>query len=185
MIVNDDGSTLDIFVSHWPSRLYLHEDRVDRIEFGLRLRDQVDLLLSSDPATNVILLGDYNDEPFDSVIAEGLRATRDKRLVARRPELLYNPFWRHMSSYEHGDPQQQALDPGTYFYTRDDLTRWRTFDHMMFSSSLVHGTSGWLLDEHKTRVLDVPLYTDMVRARRHIFDHLPITTQLLRSQSNA
>ena len=98
MITNDDGRRLHLIVSHWPSRLMLHEDAPKRFEFGIRLRDKVDELLSVDSKANIVLLGDYNDEPFDEVISVSLRATRDRQFAGRRDELLYNPFWRHLTS---------------------------------------------------------------------------------------
>jgi hypothetical protein len=181
MVCTADSTPLHLIVSHWPSRLTLHEDVPDRIEFGHRLRDKVDDLLSGDSSANVVLLGDYNDEPFDDAISQALRATRDKKFVHRRPDLLYNPFWRHLSSYECAQGEEQTSDAGTYFHGKGFVTRWRTFDHMMFSSSLVRGAGGWQLDERRTRVLNIPMYTEMVEARRHVFDHLPITSWLLRS----
>lgn len=185
LIENESGALLHAVVSHWPSRLSLYEDAPKRIELGLRLRDKVDEILLADPDSNIVLLGDYNDEPFDSSISQALRATRDRNFLENRHDLLYNPFWRHLSSYEHLHPPGQLSDPGTYFHRGGEVTRWRTFDHMMFSSSLIRGAAGLRLDEHVTRVVDVPIYTAMVKARRHVFDHLPIMGRLMRSANHA
>lgn len=184
LAVRDEPKPFHVFVSHWPSRLSLHEDSPKRIELGMRLRDKVNDIFEVEQDAHVILLGDYNDEPFDTSISESLQATRDRRFVLKRPHLLYNPFWRHLSSYEHADSEEKLSDPGTYFHGNGELTRWRTFDHMMFSSSLLAEGSGWRLNERETRVVNIPAYTEMVQARKHVFDHLPIMSRISRSTTN-
>lgn len=182
--VRDEPKPFHVFVSHWPSRLSLSEDAPKRIELGFRLRDKVNEIFEMDQDAHVILLGDYNDEPFDASISESLQATRDRRFVLKKPHLLYNPFWRHLSSYEHADSEEKLSDPGTYFHESGEFTKWRTFDHMMFSSALLAGTNGWLLNERETRVVNLEPYTEIVEARKHVFDHLPITSRISRSTTN-
>ena len=184
LVVRDEPKPFHIVVSHWPSRLSLHENAPKRIELGVRLRDKVNEIFEMEQDAHVILLGDYNDEPFDVSISESLQATRDRRFVLKKPHLLYNPFWRHLSSYEHAGSEDKLSDPGTYFHGNGELTRWRTFDHMMFSSSLLAGNTGWRLNERETRVVNIQPYTEMVQARKHVFDHLPIMSRVSRSTTN-
>jgi len=73
-----DSTLFYLFVSHWQSRLYCPENHPDRHTLGIRLRDAVDeIRVSSEPPSYIILLGDYNDEPFDASLSKQLMATRD------------------------------------------------------------------------------------------------------------
>lgn len=184
IVVTDEPKPFHILVSHWPSRLSLHEDAPMRIELGIRLRDKVNEILEIDRDARIVLLGDYNDEPFDQSISASLQATRDRHFVLKRPHLLYNPFWRHLSSYEQLEGEEKYSDPGTYFHLNGEVTRWRTFDHMMFSSSLLAGDTGWRLNERETRVVNIQPYTEIVQARKHVFDHLPIMSRISRSTTD-
>lgn len=177
------GDVMRTYVCHWPSRARMGVNDSERMRLGSQLRDSVDLILEEVPDTPLILLGDFNDEPFDPVMENGLISSRDKTLVSKRPRLLYNPFWRHMSCYEHTDAAHQFSDRGTYFHAGGQLTQWRTFDQMIFSASLVTGKSGWLLDEHATRVVDVPGLAALISDRSNVFDHMPIVGRLLRNPS--
>jgi exonuclease III len=173
---------LHVIASHWPSVKTLQQLDPDRHRLGDRLREKVDGLLEADADAHLVLMGDYNDEPFDYSISNRLLGARDPAFVAHRPALLLNPFWRHMSPFGCDDPARHS-DRGTYFHIGGVVTRWRTYDHMMFSSAFVTGKGGWRLDERSARVVEVPTYTDLVIARKHVFDHLPIVARIFRSGS--
>ncbi|MDC6170754.1 endonuclease/exonuclease/phosphatase family protein [Paucibacter sp. XJ19-41] len=179
-----DGSLFHTYVSHWPSRLNVGASEPDRLMLGHLLRQSIDLALEASPVAPLVLLGDFNDEPFDPVMDNALLTSRDRILVHKTPQLLYNPFWRHMTSYEHTDGAHQFSDRGTYFHASGQVTRWRTFDQMMFSASLVNGESGWMLDEMATRVLDEPALMALIESKSSVFDHLPIVGRLIRNQAN-
>lgn len=166
---------LHVFISHWPSLLWCHENSSDRQLFGVRLRDAVeDMSVIPGKLADVILMGDYNVDPFDAPLAEQLRATRDRDLARKISDLLYNPFWRCMISedfYAQGHVEQGGS--GTCFYRSGETTRWRTFDQIIFSSAFL-GRSAWHLNESKCGILDLPKCLEMVLDRRQIFDHLPV-----------
>ncbi len=170
----DDGTWFSLLVSHWPSR----RNDADRISLGIHLRYVVkDIIAASEFAPYIILLGDYNDEPFDVSLSQRLMATRDKALIInkRKKQLLYNPFWRHLSY-----PNLQALDyAGTYYYKNGPMTKWHTFDQIMVSSAFL-GEIGWALDEASTGIIDIPGYLQMVKNNQSIFDHLPIIATFVR-----
>jgi hypothetical protein len=176
------SAPLHLIASHWPSRQTLEQRSHKRNELGLRLREKVVAIIDDEAEASIVLLGDYNDEPFDSSMADSLRATRDRNFMLQTDKvLMYNPFWRHMSSYSPVDSALHASDKGTYFHKPGTITRWHTFDHMMFSPSLLKGLGEWILDEHLTRVVDMPDYAKLVESRVSIFDHLPIMCRLARS----
>lgn len=159
-----------LFVSHWASRLYCSENSPDRQLLGMRLRDEVDNILS-DNSEFIILLGDYNDEPFDNSLAQQLMATRDKALVKRKPNLLYNPFWQHLTYFD-----THLNYAGTYYHKNGDTTKWRTFDQIIISSAFIN--SELQLNEVETGIVHIPNYLKQVKDGKTIFDHLPIKTTI-------
>jgi len=81
LVVEGFKSPVHVFVSHWPSRLWCHEDDPQRHNLGIRLRDEVEELFSFyDFDPYIVLLGDYNDEPFDKSLSDQVMATRDINL---------------------------------------------------------------------------------------------------------
>ena len=129
VIVKDSSSPFHIFTSHWPSRLWCHEDSSDRHYLGMRLRDSIDEILQKDDQNpHILLLGDYNDEPFNKSLSEHVMATRDKSLVYKHKHLMYNPFWNYLGSRFETD---QIF--GTYYYNSGKITKWHTFDQIIFS----------------------------------------------------
>ncbi|BBL73050.1 hypothetical protein MishRS11D_01480 [Methylomagnum ishizawai] len=167
------GGLLRLFISHWPSRLWCHENSVDRHLLGMRLRDQIDGL---NPAKDgaVILLGDYNDEPFDDSLAGQLMATRDRAFVVKKPHLLYNPFWRHLVRAEpYPSKAEDETGGGTYFHANGETTRWRTFDQIIFSSVFL-GRGRWHLNEALTGILRIPEHGAKMVDHQSIFDHFPV-----------
>jgi hypothetical protein len=176
--------TLHVIVSHWPSRLWAEQDHPDRALLAIRLRDVIDEIFSVDSDANIVLAGDYNDEPFDLSLSDHLRATRDKRFAQARGSLLYNPFWRHLTTATGGESglnRPIRVHAGSYFHRGGDLTRWRTFDQIIVSSSFL-GAGDWDIDDERTKVVDVPTYTEVVVRSDNRFDHLPVMTVFRRKQ---
>ena len=70
-----DGSNLHIFVNHWKSRSGdSKETERKRMFSAITLRKQLDMLLARESDFKVILLGDFNDEPTNRSITNGLSA---------------------------------------------------------------------------------------------------------------
>ena len=174
-MIQDYGEPLHVFISHWPSLLWCHENSSDRHLLGIRLREKVEEVSPElGKIGNVILLGDYNDEPFDLSLAEQLMATRDRVLAKNKPHLLYNPFWQHLSfPKSHSTDDTDDGNGGTYFHGSGDITRWRTFDQINFSSDFL-GNSDWYLNEQLTFILDISGYGARVKDANEIFNHFPV-----------
>ena len=172
-----DDTFMYLFVSHWQSRLYCPENHPDRHTLGLRLRDAVDeIRIGSESTPYIVLLGDYNDEPFDASLSKQLMATRDKALVIKKKNLLYNPFWKHLSY-----PNLQSLDyAGTYYYKSGLITKWHTFDQIIVSSAFLSAIE-WTLNEDLTGIISIPEYLKWVKDFKSTFDHLPIMTTFERN----
>lgn len=173
--VSDNETVIHLFVSHWPSRLWCDENHVDRHRLGMQLRDAVDGIIGADSSAHVIVMGDFNDEPFAKSLEAHLMATRDRTLASRRRHLMYNPFWRHMASdvpYS-GEASGRSSFGGSYYYKSGGVTQWHTFDQIIFSSSFL-GNSKWHLKEDAVRVVNIPAYTEIVKNSAESFDHMPV-----------
>jgi hypothetical protein len=173
--VCDNETIIHLFVSHWPSRIHTSEDHPDRDFLGIRLRDAVKETRFDEHQQHVIILGDFNDEPFDAPLSNHLMATRDRALAARKSHLLYNPFWRLLGC---SNPYRQASQvmsshSGSCYYRGGESARWKTFDQIIFSSSFL-GKTSWHLCEDLVQILDVPFFTDIVRRAKTSFDPLPV-----------
>jgi hypothetical protein len=69
------GHPLHLFVNHWPSRRGgEQESAAKRMAAALTVRKAVDSLQKKYPSAQMILLGDFNDQPGDASIRNGLRA---------------------------------------------------------------------------------------------------------------
>ncbi len=66
--------TLHYFVNHWPSKFGgAFETEAKRFFAAQLLRSKVDSLYVLNPNSNVIITGDFNDEPEEESLLEGLR----------------------------------------------------------------------------------------------------------------
>lgn len=171
----DSESVINIYVSHWPSRLHCPENSPKRIEIGTALRQKLDVIRksSSDPQF-IILMGDYNDDPYSISLAEHLLATRDRELAQKNDSFLYNPFWRYLGESEpflHGKTEQGIC--GTYYYASGQPSRWYTFDQIMFSSAFLK-EGPLTLDERYCQILRNDYLESAIKSSESIFDHLPV-----------
>ena len=176
---------LHLFVSHWPARLWSAREPALRNLLGTRLRDAyVELIAENEGPMYAILLGDFNDEPFDDPLSYQLLATRDRRLAQRSPEYLYNPFWRHLgepTAAENGEVGEGY--PGSYFHSSGVESRWRTMDQMIFSHAFLK-EGEWGLNEHDTLILQIPPIDGAVKDSSRIFDHFPVLGVIEREMQN-
>lgn len=103
-IVN--GDILDIFVCHYPSRTEgIAKSRPLRIEVSKLLKQKIDSIYKIRNAANIIIMGDFNDYPFDISIKDIL----DAKSLSDKIEShhVYNMFLHHgkkkkeIASYKH------------------------------------------------------------------------------------
>ena len=172
-----NSSYFCFLVAHWPSRLLKRDDSEIRGHYGQSLRREVEVLLRAG-REYVVVLGDFNDEPFNHSMTTYLRGCRDATFVRSHPELLYNPFWNQLVC-KNGYARLPLLNEatGTYFYGKDNLHRWRVLDQMLFSSSFV-GRSEWHLNEKYTGVFRPDYLMRAVQNPNFKLDHLPIVAEL-------
>jgi hypothetical protein len=119
------GDILHIIASHWTSRLSVGQFDSTRAEYGAMLRKSVDEVRRENSDPYIVLMGDYNDDPFSPSLAEHLLATRDRELAKRNSAFLYNPFWRRIGE-SHSLPTSGEVESvcGTHFYASGEFTEW-------------------------------------------------------------
>ncbi len=174
-LTDSRSDTLHIFVNHWKSREGgQDETEAKRIENAGILRFSVDSILSLDPKANIIIMGDFNDEPGNTSIAQTLGAVKPvkKPSATALYDLLWDPFVK-------GD--------GTLFYKG-----WDVFDQIIVSGNLLMKKRGkgpeirtpyayihkldWMLYKNKNGVM-VPNRTASSKEYFGGFsDHLPVYT---------
>lgn len=174
------GKTISLIMAHWPSRRFYPADTKNRDRIASEMRVMLDDLLSG-ANKDVILMGDFNDEPFNRNMASILLALRDRTQAAAAESLFYNPFWNFVGSRpRHGSVETQDSISGTHFYRLDHTECWWTFDQIIFSSSFVSAGS-WQLDESVVGLYEPRDLMDRVRSKDGI-DHLPVFAAIRRNE---
>ena len=177
-VILNEKDRFEIFVVHWPSRIYQPEDGNLRSLISGILRTSVDAILDKNENEKIVLLGDFNDEPHNESIALNMSATRDPALARRDPRLLYNPFWRSMvpvEKYCHSSDMPATF--GTYYYHDGDVHKWQVLDQALVSSAFL-GRSEWHLNENETTIVQDAEHFDVGPGASKMIDHLPIVVTL-------
>ncbi|WP_029904706.1 hypothetical protein [Prevotella sp. 10(H)] len=88
-VVNNE--LLDIFICHFPSRRDgIRKTRPDRIKCAELLKQKTDSILRIRKKANIIIMGDFNDYPYDISIKETLAAQSIESPISDKK--LYNMF---------------------------------------------------------------------------------------------
>jgi endonuclease/exonuclease/phosphatase family metal-dependent hydrolase len=142
-IEGPDGSPLLVLASHWTSRLRGEEETEPKREAYAEVLYRTFLdTYRRNPAADVLICGDFNDEPNDPSVRISLRAVGDPAVVRigeARPYLLDLMAGR--------DPQIE----GTYRYGR----RWQILDHIVVSPGLLDN-AGWRVQPGSLQVVHGP-----------------------------
>jgi hypothetical protein len=173
-----NGTDLHVVVSHWPSQRSLSEFEPGRANLGMLLRQSL-MKWRTGTSPYIVLMGDYNDDPFSPSLSGHLLATRDRELAKRNPEFFYNPFWRCLG--ESLPFPQIGLDEsicGSHFYRSGHDSQWFTYDQMIFSSAFL-GEGTMVLEEEHTSIVTSSELRGRLRDRDHACDHLPVTTRVM------
>ena len=121
-----DGDTINVMVNHWPSRFGGEKrslpNRIRAAEMG---RHIIDSLMARNPETNIMYMGDLNDDPVDPAVRKFLNTTGDKALVTDKK--FYNPMY---DLYKKGIGSLAWRDS------------WNLFDQIILSPALVTGAGG-------------------------------------------
>jgi len=133
-----DGSSLHVFVNHWKSRSggELETER-QRMFSAISLRKQMDLLMARETDFKVIVLGDFNDEPTNRSLTNGLSAINKRRNIQMGD--YYNLFY----------DLHNIEGRGTYNYKG----KWNMLDQIIVSYSLLNQEKGLSTEYNKGVIL--------------------------------
>jgi hypothetical protein len=178
-----EGTIFNVYLSHWQSRRSMH-DKPHRAGLGSTLRDSINSVFqATGENSHVILMGDFNDDPYEDSMTHHLKATRDKNFVLANKRVLYNPFWREMGAlipYVHSDRSVWDYPYGTCYYkNHSEMTFWKTFDQILFSSSFF-GKNNWHLSEGATKIYSLVEFGRYFEDWSKVSDHLPVSTKVMR-----
>jgi hypothetical protein len=143
-IVGPEGAPLVVLACHWTSRI--RDGSVDRrAVYAEAVYRAVAELTARDPRADVLVAGDFNDEPDDPSVVDGLRAVADADEVLASARdggslLLLNITAR-----------LKARGEGTYVHNG----RREVFDQIVASPGLLD-PAGWRVRPESVRVEDWP-----------------------------
>lgn len=125
------GDTLHTFLCHWPSRSGgQKETEAYRCSAAKVVRERCDSLLRQNPRSNILVMGDLNDEPRNRSIAEVLQAKESGRLATDGIAQLY---------ILSKNLKQEGGIEGTYYYRGE----WNQIDHFIVSGQLLDNTANF------------------------------------------
>lgn len=172
-VVGND--TLHVFVNHWSSRRGgLYKTEGNRIKAAEMLKHKIDSLQMVDSGSNILIMGDFNDDPDDKslyVVLDAQPYSNDSKssLVNLTYKYLYKDF-------------------GTLKFKG----KWNVFDNIIVSNSLINGGSKLKVRPESCRVFYID---DMIKYGKSGFrpnstylgpyynsgisDHLPVIVDFL------
>lgn len=163
-------TTLHIFINHWPSRRGgQNESEAFRMEAAKVLRHKVDSVLLTNPSANILIMGDFNDNPMDKSLSETLATFSPEQTPSQSK--LYNLLYPRFRNGE-----------GSLYYKS-----WDMFDQLIVSGNLLVGNKGlkckpedaavfkpdWILYKNKAGLM-LPNRTASREYHGGYSDHLPV-----------
>jgi endonuclease/exonuclease/phosphatase family metal-dependent hydrolase len=168
-----NNDTLHLFVNHWPSR---YNDESERYIAAKTVKQVTDSLFNANVKSNIIIMGDFNDQPSDSSLTQGLGVINEwtKKTSGR----LYNLCARF----------EEMKQTGTYKYKGE----WQVLDQFIVSGELLNNQSSTYTSSELVYIGNFPFLLEKDKAgktpkrsfRGNFFtngfsDHLPIYLDLV------
>jgi exonuclease III len=126
-IQTNRSDTIHLFVNHWPSRRGGKTQSEGKRQFvAMKLKHKTDSILRTNPASKIIITGDFNDEPRDKSIFQSLNANLPGKNI--QTDALYNLSGK----------MQADCNCGTYRYKAN----WDMLDQFIVSGSLLLSQHG-------------------------------------------
>jgi len=170
--------TVHIFINHWPSRSGGQaKSEPRRIIAAETLRLHVDSIQKLNPNANIIIMGDFNDEPGDKSIYDALGAKGDS--IPQNSTDLYNGMYSYFKK-EIGTEKFQE--------------HWHCLDQIIMSYSLLDKKNAvymvsptifkasWLIEPDEKYLGDRPYRTYAgPKYTGGYSDHLPVYVDLIKN----
>jgi endonuclease/exonuclease/phosphatase family metal-dependent hydrolase len=130
-----DGEVFHFFANHWPSRRGGERASAPLRELAASvLRHVVDSIKNVDATANIVIMGDFNDDPNNNSVHNVLRAKGDRNRLLSGD--LFNPFFA-LHRAGHGT---LAWNDG-----------WNLFDMIIVSQNMINNTGGFQLHCQQVR----------------------------------
>jgi len=172
--------TLYFFVNHWPSRWGgQYNSEYKRIAAAKLLRKKIEEIFQKDTLAKIIIMGDFNDYPYDKSLSEYLKANRIENPIKNL--MLYNLAINH----------EENTELKSHKYRK----KWGMLDQFIVSGGLLNksgilyceptGMSIFAPDfllEQDLRYMGVKPYRTFIGYKYHggYSDHLPVILDLWR-----
>lgn len=129
--------TIHVYVNHWPSRFGgAGASAAKRLAAASMLASSIKKVLTSNASSNIVIMGDFNDEPGD----ESLQAVN---------KILMNDSAANFPPLINLSEKKSLLD---YEGTIKHQGSWSVFDQIIVSPSLINGANGCRLISKKTEI---------------------------------
>ena len=160
----------------------LHDGDGERRRITINIIKQQIQILKSDGIKDVIIVGDFNDNPYDKNVVgfEGFNGNPDSVLVKEKKvrtieneknDYYYNPMWNLFGDF--ADPLGTC-----WFSERVNKPSWNMYDQVLISSSLVKAFCKESL-EIITEIGDKKLKNKNGKPNKSIYsDHFPIIFEI-------
>lgn len=133
-----DSDTLTVFINHWPSRRGGYLGSQPRRNYVASvLRKLIDSVQQAKPDANILVMGDFNDEPENESLKQVLMAQTESSMGDDRT--MFNLM----------GIRNRIRKEGTLKY-RD---QWSTFDQFIVSGTLMRGAAGIRSGQEQVRII--------------------------------
>lgn len=131
-----NGDTLHVFVCHLPSHYKKENSDDKRIYVASVLRSKVDSIYRQSPQADILIMGDFNNNPTEKSISSTLKALTPESEI--KPGNLYNLCYNY----------QGKNNIGTYKYKG----QWSLFDQIIVSGNLLLPSSKTFANKNKAKI---------------------------------
>ncbi|ODS31399.1 MAG: hypothetical protein SCARUB_03476 [Candidatus Scalindua rubra] len=180
----NNGSELHVLGNQWPSRSAgQYESEPYRIMVAENCAWIVEEHYKKDSNINVVVMGDFNDEPFNRSVQEYLFAIRNrKRVEARRNSKKARPYLYNLAWLLMDEPT-----PGTFHYGSNPAG-WNMLDQIMVSKGVLTGSNGLEVIEDSMAIFRPKYIRDKSKPKQFrkgkkkwiegFSDHFPVTATI-------
>lgn len=175
----DDSKVIYVYLCHWASRLNGDGEEKRIASANMIYNSATEMMVEE---KDVIIMGDFNDNPYDQSLNKHLHASRCHDAVRKHPnEFFYNPFWRSViSEYKYSHVKNsRPYRSGSYKHNEFSGAMWHSYDQAILSGSFL--TDGyWRLNEYETKVMSFNSILNDYDNNKNFIDHLPIICEITR-----